>query len=73
MILKKTKGTPVSLPENPTDEQIMESKGFYCPYCAEMIYPSNVAEFMRGEHDSFIYVHRDVEHDEDYDFSGVIH
>lgn len=34
------------------------SKGFYCPYCKETIYPDEIFEN--------VYVHNDVEHPEDF-------
>jgi len=44
----------------------------YCPFCQHDIEPCNVEEYESGEHDSLIYVHDAVVHDEDYDF-GEIH
>ena len=64
-------GKAIELPENPTNEDIKLSMGEYCPFCADTIYPSNVDEFMAGEHDGFIYVHNDTQHDDDYDFGGL--
>lgn len=44
----------------------------YCPFCARVITASNTEEVESGEHDGFIFVHDDVEHDEDYNF-GEMH
>ena len=60
-----------ALPLDATDEEITLAKGHYCPFCRRVIYPSNVAEFMRGEANEFIYIHDDVEHDPDYDHSTL--
>jgi len=43
----------------------------YCPFCKRIIYPSNGSEVFNGEHDGFIYVHDEVEHDDDFDFKPL--
>ena len=37
----------------------------YCPVCARNITPENIEEYEAGEHDSLIYVHDDIVHDDD--------
>jgi hypothetical protein len=69
--MKKVDGKPCKLPENPTNEDIKLAKGEYCPFCQRVIYPSNVDEFMNGEHDGFIFVHDDVPHDDDFEFKKM--
>lgn len=43
---------------------------FYCPFCQRDISPAldDGGEAIRVEGDGFIYVHDDVEHDEDFNF-----
>ena len=36
----------------------------YCPICGRNIEPENKEEVTSGEHDSFIYVHDDIDHSE---------
>ena len=48
------------------DEEIVRLTTKYCPVCGRDITPMNIAEVESGEHDSFIYVHDDIDHsDED--------
>ncbi len=57
--------------EDMTVEQAEEETAKYCPFCQRNIKPSNWIEFERGNDDGLIYVHDDVEHDEDYDFEPM--
>ncbi len=43
----------------------------YCPFCKRDIEPINIEEVESGEHDGFIYVHDDIEHDDDFDFKPM--
>ena len=37
----------------------------YCPICSRWIAPINENEVEIGEHDGFIYVHDDIDHEDD--------
>ncbi len=43
----------------------------YCPFCQRDIEASNIDEVESGEHEGYIFVHDDVPHDEDYDFTNM--
>lgn len=49
------------------------NNGRYCPYCQRVIYPHRdlTGELVTTPDGGFIYVHDDVEHDEDYDFRDL--
>ena len=36
----------------------------YCPICARYIFAENDKEVSSGEHESYIFVHDDIEHNE---------
>ncbi len=37
----------------------------YCPICARVIVAENIEEVESGEHDSYLFVHDDIVHDDD--------
>jgi len=44
----------------------------YCPICRHIIEASNIREVEEGEHDSYIFVHDDMPHD-DNDTEALSH
>lgn len=55
-------------------EAIRKAKEMYCPICQKNLYPTNIEEVIEGEHDGFIYLHDDIDHEEsDIDalFNGI--
>lgn len=42
----------------------------YCPVCACIIEASNIAQVSDGDHDSYIFVHKDIVHSDD-DLSAI--
>lgn len=48
-----------------------DGKSKYCPFCQRDIEPSNTEEVESGLHDGYIYVHDEVGHDPDYDFTDL--
>lgn len=37
----------------------------YCPICSRWVAPINEKEVDAGEHDGFIYVHDDIDHEDE--------
>lgn len=43
----------------------------YCPVCGRVLIADNIKEVYCGEHDSYVFVHDDIEHgDDDIDALG---
>ena len=43
----------------------------YCPFCQRDIEASNTKEVEAGECGEYIFVHDDVPHDEDYNYTDL--
>jgi hypothetical protein len=42
----------------------MPEHEIYCPICQRVIIASNVEEVRSGEHEGFVFVHDDIEHND---------
>jgi hypothetical protein len=41
-----------------------QEDGIYCPICARYVFASNAAKVLNGDHDSYIFVHDNIDHDD---------
>ena len=49
----------------PNDEDSFSPLSQYCPICQKTISPSNLGEVLVGEHDGYIFMHDDIDHQDD--------